>query len=982
MSRLAAMASEMGLCYDSRSMPSLGARALLLLTTLMVALGCGDDPSEGPLRALPGDPDGPAVGAIPALVYAPAAEDFTDGHPELPGMRLSFNTALVVVDPEISAGTVNGLLGELDATIVGGLPGLPRRAGGFLALKLPSASHPAMEQALLSLRASPAVELATQDILLDVAALTDDSAAAVDARWIWNTGSVAGDPDSGTWGMVAARLPQAWNLNRQLRLTAPVVRTGVLDVGFEYQHEDLAGRFDMVGTPRRAAHGTGVAGVIGAGFDDGKGVDGVNPFTRLVLAATPSASASELISLGGAAWGLFELIRDGAGLRVVNLSLGYNWSKASPPISTERDAAARRRADQDGELIARELILLHDLISGLPVIVSAGGNDHQVSPADTAEYASPFNNAALRQGAAAIIVVEADRAMRVGESVSYARAAASNPGGHLSAPGERVGILRGLSPHDYAVDSGSSLAAPYVSGVAGLLYALEPGLAAAEPGANVLKDLLVRSANGGPSRGGQRQLDAFAAALELDTHTGSRRVLRRMLDVDDGTQDGNTRIDPESGAPELSDDAAASGGNVDMADFRRWRDWLLDVEYAGVHALNGAPDHAKRDVNGDGRVDQGRPDLEGFFPQGDFNGDGRLSKTARAVMPGSLAERGPMTDLEVLKVLFSDLDYEAEELDGLVESGDVHVLMADCTPRTGERAQATLRSVGDGAEKSIELTPGGDRIVFTAAVLSPPAPTAYELSAELRAANGDVRERFETSVTLSLGGDAVVRARCGSAPLSVVTTALPPATVGQAYSFALEAEGGVGGYGWDVASGQLPAGLSLQAVTGLISGTPTTSGRFSFTARVGSGTESAEQALELEVRSAESVNLLAVGPITFTEHFDGSVRSCVDWGVRFRQNAGLNFIEGQGNFVPAGSDCDSVQVGQLPQLPRVSLGANGSFSTSSQLGTSGTRLARFNGTFTEGTLTMVVTDVQLLEGGGETLNFTWEFAGPAQSFGP
>ncbi len=57
--------------------------------------------------------------------------------------------------------------------------------------------------------------------------------------------------------------------------------------------------------------------------------------------------------------------------------------------------------------------------------------------------------------------------------------------------------------------------------------------------------------------------------------------------------------------------------------------------------------------------------------------------------------------------------------------------------------------------------------------------------------------------------------------LGITTTALPNATVGVAYNSTLAASGGTAPYSWGLTSGALPAGLSLTASTGLLSGTPT-----------------------------------------------------------------------------------------------------------------------------------------------------------------
>src|SRR5439155_19110795 len=56
--------------------------------------------------------------------------------------------------------------------------------------------------------------------------------------------------------------------------------------------------------------------------------------------------------------------------------------------------------------------------------------------------------------------------------------------------------------------------------------------------------------------------------------------------------------------------------------------------------------------------------------------------------------------------------------------------------------------------------------------------------------------------------------------LNVTTGSLPAGTVGVAYSQALAATGGTGGYTWSVASGSLPPGLALNP-SGTIGGTPT-----------------------------------------------------------------------------------------------------------------------------------------------------------------
>jgi len=68
--------------------------------------------------------------------------------------------------------------------------------------------------------------------------------------------------------------------------------------------------------------------------------------------------------------------------------------------------------------------------------------------------------------------------------------------------------------------------------------------------------------------------------------------------------------------------------------------------------------------------------------------------------------------------------------------------------------------------------------------------------------------------------------------LMIWNSSLPNGTLDTAYSVYLVALGGTPHYTWSKTSGSLPAGLSLNPDTGVISGTPTTAGTFNFTIQV------------------------------------------------------------------------------------------------------------------------------------------------------
>ena len=65
--------------------------------------------------------------------------------------------------------------------------------------------------------------------------------------------------------------------------------------------------------------------------------------------------------------------------------------------------------------------------------------------------------------------------------------------------------------------------------------------------------------------------------------------------------------------------------------------------------------------------------------------------------------------------------------------------------------------------------------------------------------------------------------------LAITTTSFTSGTIQVSYSATLQASGGTAPYTWSILTGQLPGGLTLSATTGVISGTPTAAGSFSFT---------------------------------------------------------------------------------------------------------------------------------------------------------
>lgn len=95
-----------------------------------------------------------------------------------------------------------------------------------------------------------------------------------------------------------------------------------------------------------------------------------------------------------------------------------------------------------------------------------------------------------------------------------------------------------------------------------------------------------------------------------------------------------------------------------------------------------------------------------------------------------------------------------------------------------------------------------------------------------------------------------------TAPPSITTTSLAGGIVGEAYNATLEASG-TGTITWSN-SGDLPAGLTLSESTGVISGTPTTSGTSDFTVTATNSGGSDSEQLSITISSATNIPVQSV----------------------------------------------------------------------------------------------------------------------------
>jgi hypothetical protein len=132
----------------------------------------------------------------------------------------------------------------------------------------------------------------------------------------------------------------------------------------------------------------------------------------------------------------------------------------------------------------------------------------------------------------------------------------------------------------------------------------------------------------------------------------------------------------------------------------------------------------------------------------------------------------------------------------------------------------------------------------------------------------------------------------------VLAPATPPAgVIGTAFSYALIASGGTAPYLWTVSAGSLPAGVSLNSGSGVLSGTPSVAGTFPLTVEVTdadgqSATESVTLVMDPTAALTASVASVSFGTaVTFTATLTPSTATGT---VTFSDQAGRAQAGGRG----------------------------------------------------------------------------------------
>ena len=298
-------------------------------------------------------------------------------------------------------------------------------------------------------------------------------------------------PSGRNWWLEAIDARQAWDYEAYYQ----PVTLGVLDSGFDLNHPELAGKISFPNEKRAnknrpSDHGCHVAGIIAAERNNGEGISGICDHADLVCVDwNPDTYSLQFWFTEIAIYfGFTELVQ--SGVKAINMSFGI-----SPSISNSRasyyDRVLKPRA------LSYTIASLLDKGYDFLIVQSAGNGNSFAEPIDstnnghftaitektvyTGKYDIPKEEILGR-----ILIVSA--AMYDGKD--YVQTTYSNVGPYIeiAAPGSMVYSCGDPAINYYTFKSGTSMAAPCVTGVAGLVWSINPDFTARE-----VKEIIVSS---------------------------------------------------------------------------------------------------------------------------------------------------------------------------------------------------------------------------------------------------------------------------------------------------------------------------------------------------------------------------------------------------------------------------------------------------------------------------------------------------------
>ena len=322
-------------------------------------------------------------------------------------------------------------------------------------------------------------------------------------------------PDGDNWWLEAVNAPSAWEYRDQLSRA----QIGIVDSGFDFDHEDFGNTLvrppwvfeptvyldDEIDEETKKAmeddvsHGTHVAGIIGAKANNHKGITGLVPHSSIMTYDWPlyyddggkirvDCTTSRIVS------GVAYCIVGGA--KVINVSAGTyyeDWEEYLRTAVACSDDSAAMAFDCLASLLDNgyDFVIVQSAGNGVAfdTATDSKGNQVNINRSADAVYNGLFasisrdknygtkQNASVKEVTDRIIVVGAAMMTEDGQ---FMQPYWSNAGSRVDICAPGTAIYSTLPGNQYGYMSGTSMAAPIVTGTAAMTWAANPALTGAE----------------------------------------------------------------------------------------------------------------------------------------------------------------------------------------------------------------------------------------------------------------------------------------------------------------------------------------------------------------------------------------------------------------------------------------------------------------------------------------------------------------------
>lgn len=439
-------------------------------------------------------------------LYVPNSDSFATD--EETGISYVNNIVLIFFEPGSEQNQIDQVIASAGGTVVGSLPVINQYQ-----VQVTAGSLPELQDLCERLNAMDGVMQATYDPVIPTQTNRTSNDPWPDVTkdngtgwWPLSAGiSQKQEVKSKTWWLDAIHAQEAWEYNDQLSS----VRIGVIDSGFDVNHEDLKNKIHSVNSFNLPdSHGTRCAGIIGAEANNGLGMAGLVwngdldlwdlSLTEEQKAQLQGEDAPSYTSMNMIFGGTVSLIEDGC--KVINLSNGQSGNYTLYMDKKTGTEKYKLNADLDmtieewaqyysscgySKTVSCYLLPLLEKGYDFVLVQSAGNGDSNHVSIDASMNGwftwVTLNKEDIFQSEHYSSVDLYNRIIVVGSAQpdskgGYIQASDSNAGSRVDICAPGADIYSTDMNNSYTFDSGTSFSAPIVSGVAGLVWAANPDL--------------------------------------------------------------------------------------------------------------------------------------------------------------------------------------------------------------------------------------------------------------------------------------------------------------------------------------------------------------------------------------------------------------------------------------------------------------------------------------------------------------------------